>query len=112
MDDQILPVVASVISGLLSVAAALLWFQLRRIISRLDALEEKTVSNQNVITRINEQAIKRSELTETIEKAIAKGLAPITSELRAIRADQIEARKASQAARERLARLEATAPGQ
>ena len=112
MDDQILPVVASVISGLLSVAAALLWFQIRRIINRLDVLENRTMKNQTAITRINEQAIKRSELTETIEKAIAKGLAPITSELRAIRADQIESRKASQAARERLARLEATAPGQ
>lgn len=112
MNDQILPIVASVISGLLSVAAALLWFQIRRIINRLDVLENRTMKNQTAITRINEQAIKRSELTETIEKAIAKGLAPITSELRAIRADQIEARKSSQAARERLARLEATSPGQ
>ena len=61
------------------------------------------------IARLTESGITRAELAETMEITLTKAFRPVTEELKAIRADQIEARKDSQATREKLIRLEAVA---
>ena len=92
-------------------AAALLWFQLRRIMARLDDLEGFRMSTAADVARLKESGITRAELIETMETTLTKAFRPVTTELKAIRADQIEARKENQSTREKLIRLETQLEG-
>ena len=105
--EQALTVVWSIISGLLSVAIALLWWNFKRVVSRLDGLEGFRMGAVTDLSRLKDAMLTGKDLQEAMESTLEKSLAPVTSELRAIRADQIEARKEAQNTRERLIRLEA-----
>ena len=97
----------SVVSGLLTLLMSILWYQWRQAMGRIDKLETWRGEALTTLAQIKESAITREQLADTLDQVLEKHAAPITSELRAIRADQVEARRARQETRERLIRLEA-----
>ena len=97
----------SVVSGLLTLLMSILWYQWRQALDRISKLEIYKGEAMTTIAKLKESAITRDQLAETLDQVLEKHAAPITSELRAIRADQVEARRARQETRERLIRLEA-----
>ena len=107
MGDGFAALALSVVSGLLSLLTTLLWYQWRQAMGRLDKLEDWRGEALATLAQIKESAITREQLADTLDQVLEKHAAPITSELRAIRADQVEARRARQETRERLIRLEA-----
>ena len=108
MDESgFLSMALSVVSGLLTLLMSILWYQWRQALDRISKLETYKEETMTAIAKLSESAINREQLAETMDQVLEKHAAPITTELRAIRADQVEARRARQETRERLIRLEA-----
>lgn len=106
-DSEFLSMALTVVSGLLSLLGGLLWYQWRGALSRIERLGQAQGDLMAQVARLEEGAINKDQLVDLLDKTIEKHTRPLTSELKAIRADQVEARKARQETRERLIRLEA-----